>query len=194
MGLLSYELIGPVNPFACEVRFHMDFKTKQKSGMFLAMAYERLWFRAFDPALREAEPPHPQCFAAAALARSPVRCSGYACPATSRRAGRLPELLAERGGCAATDAARLTAAPANWIFTDAGVGRCLARGCNVSTFDVAAMGTRLYHEWRLAEAEAAEGEGPPSLARVASEEEGAETLEARGTQPAEVGRSTLGST
>jgi len=69
--------------------------------MDLAMAYERLWFRIFDPALAEATPPlAAECFSAAALAHGPLRCSGFACPATAtapRRRRANPAAAAEQG-------------------------------------------------------------------------------------------------
>ena len=38
VGLVSYELIGPVNPFACEVRFHIVFETKAAYETYTTLA------------------------------------------------------------------------------------------------------------------------------------------------------------
>ena len=91
-------------------------QTEALHGMNLALALERLWFVIFDPARREATPPHAACYTPAALAASPVRCGTRACEG------------AQRSGCAATDAAGETAPPPHWQFAP-GRRRCLEEGC-----------------------------------------------------------------
>lgn len=103
------------------------------NGMDFAQLYERSWFVAFDPALDETAPVHPRCYTAAAIARSPMRCTGAACPYPG--GGR-------HGGCAVTDERGDTRAPSGWPYSKLADGteppratqerRCLAKGCLTS--------------------------------------------------------------
>ena len=76
------------------------------SGMSFAQLFERLWFMAFDPATPTGRPSHAECFKRDALARSPVRCAGSACPG-----------VAQDGGCEVTDEAGTTHAPPRWPYS-----------------------------------------------------------------------------
>lgn len=116
------------------------------NGMDFAQLFERSWFVAFDPALPERKPDHPTCFTADAIERSPMRCTGVACPypawaSRSNVGGRTA------GGCVVTDALEETRPPAGWRFSPADgarhshlrhppvdhqEARCVAPGCIVS--------------------------------------------------------------
>ncbi|KAL1512142.1 hypothetical protein AB1Y20_005410 [Prymnesium parvum] len=65
--------LGPVAPDSGDKRPIVN-------GMDLAQLLERSWFRVFDPALQERTPSYPECFSEAAIAMSPMRCDGPACP------------------------------------------------------------------------------------------------------------------
>ena len=100
-----------------------------------AQLYERSWFQAFDPALAEARPEHPQCFRSAAIRLAPIRCAHAACP---HREPRLRTMRTssggDGGGCASTDALGLTTPPRDWPFApergeSAQLRRCLGAGC-----------------------------------------------------------------
>ena len=93
----------------------------------LLQLYERSWFQAFDPATPEALPPFLECYAAAAIAKSPIRCVGAACP-YHNPAASLPT-----GGCAASDAAGRTQAPNDWPYALSPERRCLGAGCLVGS-------------------------------------------------------------
>ncbi len=109
-------------------------------GMALALMYERLWFRIFDPLLAEATPPFAECYDESALRLGPVRCSGIACPVAPSRAVR-------EGGCAATDRARLTQAEPDWSFGPSRPeGNCLAPGCQIDFASKLALGSTLWSE------------------------------------------------
>jgi hypothetical protein len=146
------------------------------NGMDLAMAYERLWFRIFDPALAEALPPFPRCFAPDALAHGPVRCGGASCPFdSSRRRGGTREESFPHLGCAKTDQAGRTGSSGSTGGTGGASGgssdgnsggaswlgsvvrsRCLAPGCAVSADAELAMGSALWREWQA-------GARPPAV-------------------------------
>ena len=115
------------------------------NGFFLSAAFERLWFRVFDPAIDEKLPEYPECFEGTSLVVSPVRCSGAACPFQYKRE-RL-DMPPRPPGCAVTDSHKLTAPPNPWLIGSQ-MGRCLARGCVVFPYGEQAMGQTLFHEWR----------------------------------------------
>ena len=109
-------------------------------GMTLAMMYERLWFRIFDPALPDLPlpPDAARCFDPAALAIAPVRCVGATCPHAPDAAWT----PAPRGWAGCATAAIGEHAP------HGSPGRCLADGCVVAADSEAALGPRLWRERR----------------------------------------------
>ena len=96
------------------------------NGMDFAQLYERSWFQAFDPATPEALPPFLECYSPAAIAKSPIRCAGAACPYRNPAAATNPA-----GGCAASDAAGRTQPPKDWPYALSPERRCLGAGCLV---------------------------------------------------------------
>ena len=84
------------------------------NGMDFAQLYERSWFLAFDPALKEHAPgpAHPLCLSRESMARSPMRCAAPACPYPHGRA----KSNDDEGGCASSDEIGATRAPPRWRF------------------------------------------------------------------------------
>jgi len=141
--------LGPLPP----ERMNCPDHRRAAHGMDLAMMYERLWFRIFDPALAEALPSHSQCFTDAAIALSPIRCGAISCPVLHAAAehrnrpfwGRHKRRRQQQDGCALTDALGTTVAEGEWRFVP-GRPVCMASGCMVDENSEAALGTELYRE------------------------------------------------
>jgi hypothetical protein len=106
------------------------------NGMDFAQLYERTWFQAFDPALKEAQPAHLACFEPSAIRLSPMRCARDACPY------RPPGARMSAGGCAATDALGLTTPPTDWAFgPPQGVGGASSKGTPQGVGGASSKGT-----------------------------------------------------
>ena len=132
--------LGPLPP----PKVHYPDKRAFADGMTLALMYERLWFRIFDPLLAEADVAFSDCYEEEALKHGPVRCHDITCPhiptrkrAEIRRISRLQD-----GGCILTD----HRVNANWQVEKNNETRCLQRGCIVEYSSNLALGQILWNE------------------------------------------------